>query len=46
MKIMKISGHKGSLMSGKDADIVLFDEHINVHTTVVKGKIVFPAPDK
>jgi N-acetylglucosamine-6-phosphate deacetylase len=39
--IMKIDGHKGSLTSGKDADIVIFDEHINVHATIVKGKIVY-----
>jgi N-acetylglucosamine-6-phosphate deacetylase len=44
--IMQISGHKGSLTSGKDADIVIFDEYINVHTTMVKGKIVYQAPDK
>src|SRR5664279_5459389 len=30
--IMKISDRKGSLMIGKDADIVIFDEDINVHT--------------
>jgi N-acetylglucosamine-6-phosphate deacetylase len=44
--IMKISSHKGSLISGKDADIVIFDEDINVHTTMVKGKIVYQAPVK
>ena len=42
--IMKISHRKGSLTTGKDADIVLFDEHINVHTTMVKGKIIYKAP--
>ncbi len=44
--IMKISDHKGSLTPGKDADIVIFDDHINVHTTMVKGKIVYQAPAK
>ena len=44
--IMNISGHKGSLAPGKDADIVLFDEQINIHTTMVKGKIVYQAPVK
>jgi N-acetylglucosamine-6-phosphate deacetylase len=43
--IMKIAGRKGSLTSGKDADIVIFDEHINILTTMVKGKIVYQAPD-
>ena len=44
--IMKISSHKGSLIAGKDADIVIFDEYINVHTTMVKGKIVYQDPAK
>ena len=44
--IMNISDHKGSLTPGKDADIVLFDEQINIHTTMVKGKIVYQAPVK
>ena len=44
--IMKISSHKGSLIAGKDADIVIFDEYINVHTTMVKGKIIYQAPAK
>jgi N-acetylglucosamine-6-phosphate deacetylase len=44
--IMKISGRKGSLMTGKDADIVIFDDDINVHTTMVKGKIIYQAPGK
>ena len=39
--IMNIAGRKGSLTSGKDADIVIFDEFINVHTTMVKGKIIY-----
>jgi N-acetylglucosamine-6-phosphate deacetylase len=43
--IMKISDRKGSLTIGKDADIVLFDEQINVQTTMIKGKIVYQAPD-
>ena len=41
---MKISDHKGSLTTGKDADIVIFDDYINVHTTMVKGKIIYQAP--
>jgi N-acetylglucosamine-6-phosphate deacetylase len=41
--IMNISGRKGSLMPGKDADIVVFDENINVHTTIVRGKIIYQA---
>jgi N-acetylglucosamine-6-phosphate deacetylase len=39
--IMKIADQKGSLVRGKDADIVLFDEQIAVDTTMVKGKVIF-----
>ncbi|HAL81327.1 MAG TPA: N-acetylglucosamine-6-phosphate deacetylase [Mucilaginibacter sp.] len=38
--IMKIIDKKGSLVNGKDADIVIFDENINVEMTIIKGKIV------
>jgi N-acetylglucosamine-6-phosphate deacetylase len=41
--IMKISDRKGSLVTGKDADIVIFDDDINIHTTMVKGKIIYQA---
>ena len=34
---------KGALEAGKDADIVLFDDKINVALTMVKGKIVHTA---
>src|SRR6218665_90243 len=39
--IMKISDRKGTLAKGKDADIVIFDEQINVCLTMVTGRIVF-----
>lgn len=39
--IIKIDDKKGSLVAGKDADIVLFDENINIETTMVNGKIVY-----
>ena len=32
---------KGSLVKGKDADIVIFDENINIIMTIVGGKIVY-----
>lgn len=40
-KIMKIDALKGSLTVGKDADLVIFDERINIETTMVKGKMVY-----
>jgi len=39
--IMGIDDRKGALIAGKDADIVLFDENINIQKTIVCGKIVF-----
>ena len=40
-EIMGIADRKGSLSPGKDADLVLFDEQINVHHTIRGGKIVY-----
>jgi N-acetylglucosamine-6-phosphate deacetylase len=40
-RIMKVADKKGSLMAGKDADIVIFDQDINIKTTMVKGRIVY-----
>lgn len=39
--IMKVDKQKGSLVAGKDADIVIFDENITIDTTIIKGKIVY-----
>jgi N-acetylglucosamine-6-phosphate deacetylase len=39
--IMGLSDSKGSLERGKDADIVIFDEAIEVSTTVVMGNIIY-----
>jgi len=39
--IMKIADKKGSLVVGKDADIIIFDENINVQMTIIKGEIVY-----
>jgi len=38
--ILGLGASKGSLICGKDADIVIFDSNINVFTTVVQGRIV------
>jgi len=40
-KIMGVDDKKGSLVEGKDADIVLFDEQINVLYTIVGGKVIY-----
>ncbi len=36
-----VSARKGSLEVGKDADLVLVDENINVYLTVAEGVIVY-----
>lgn len=40
-RIMNVADRKGSLVEGKDADIVLFDENINIQTTIIRGKVVY-----
>lgn len=39
--IIGIGDRKGSLVAGKDADIVIFDEEINILRTMVAGKSVY-----
>lgn len=40
-RIMGVGDKKGSLEVGKDADVVIFDENINICTTIVEGRIVY-----
>jgi N-acetylglucosamine-6-phosphate deacetylase len=40
-RILSISDKKGSLETGKDADIVIFDDNINIEMTIIKGRIVY-----
>ncbi len=44
-RILKVNGHKGSLSVGKDADVVIFDDSVNVKMTIVEGTIVHDARD-
>jgi N-acetylglucosamine-6-phosphate deacetylase len=39
--VVNVDGKKGSLEPGKDADIVIIDDEINVHLTIVKGEILY-----
>jgi N-acetylglucosamine-6-phosphate deacetylase len=41
--VMGVDNFKGALVEGKDADIVIFDDEINIQTTMVNGKVVFEA---
>ncbi len=40
-KILNIANSKGELVKGKDADVIIFDENINIYTTIVKGNLVY-----
>jgi N-acetylglucosamine-6-phosphate deacetylase len=40
-KIIGVDGYKGSIEPGKDADLVVIDEKMQVYLTMVKGKVVF-----
>lgn len=40
-RIMGVDNRKGSLVSGKDADVLIFDDQINIKTTIVQGRIVY-----
>ena len=40
-RIMGIQQHKGSLQKGKDADLLLFNENIEIKMTMIKGNIVY-----
>lgn len=40
-KILNIQETKGELVKDKDADIVIFDDDINIKTTIVKGNVVY-----
>lgn len=39
--ILGLQDKKGAVVAGKEADIVLFDDNINIHTTIVMGRIVY-----
>ncbi len=40
-RILEVSGKKGSLVGGKDADVVIFDSDINIWMTIINGRIVY-----
>ena len=45
-RIMGINRTKGSLAKGKDADVVIFDEDMNIKMTMVCGSVVYDACHK
>lgn len=40
---INVDKNKGSLEPGKDADIMIIDDDVNVYVTIVKGKVVYEA---
>ncbi len=43
--IMGVETTKGSLTIGKDADVLIFDENINIKITIINGEIIYTAAD-
>lgn len=43
--IMGVEAQKGSLTVGKDADVLIFDENINIKATIINGEVVYTAAD-
>ena len=39
--ILGISDRKGSLLPGKDADILIFNDDIEIQTTIINGKVIY-----
>ncbi|OJV38802.1 MAG: N-acetylglucosamine-6-phosphate deacetylase [Bacteroidia bacterium 43-41] len=39
-RIMRIDQQKGSVQKGKDADLVIFDNNINVSYTILEGNVI------
>lgn len=40
-RLLEMAERKGSLSPGKDADLVVFDEDLNVHYTILSGEVVY-----
>lgn len=40
-RIIGAYGRKGSLEAGKDADVLVFDDNVNVKCTIVSGKTIY-----
>ena len=40
-RIMGIADKKGAIEAGYDADIVIFDDEVNIQSTIVNGQIVY-----
>lgn len=43
--IMGVENSKGSLTVGKDADVLIFDQDINIKTTIINGNVIYTSTD-
>ena len=43
-EILGLADTKGAISSGKDADLVVLDNDLSVHATIVGGQIVYESP--
>lgn len=40
-EIMGLTAKKGTLAKGKDADVVIFDNNVDIRTTIINGRVVY-----
>jgi N-acetylglucosamine-6-phosphate deacetylase len=45
-RILGIQDRKGALMPGKDADIVIFNDDIQIQMTMVNGRVIYSKEDQ
>jgi N-acetylglucosamine-6-phosphate deacetylase len=43
-RVLGIADSKGAIAPGLDADLMLFDDHIQVHATIIAGEVVYTQP--
>ena len=43
-RLLSLQDRKGSLEPGKDADLIIIDEQINIHRTMIQGDWVYQRP--
>jgi N-acetylglucosamine-6-phosphate deacetylase len=40
-RVLGIENKKGSIQAGKDADIIIFDDDINIIHTIIQGNVIY-----
>jgi N-acetylglucosamine-6-phosphate deacetylase len=40
-RVLGIDDRKGAIAPGKDADLVIFDDDINIYTTIIEGNVIY-----